>query len=339
MRLLRFSGLILILALLLSLTPFPARAQGGLGATITPDDDGATITVMSGETVVVELPFDPDSALQWRMIMTRTFEQADITVYDTQPGSPAAAAGLQPGDMITAVDGEAVRFSDDLSEVLEARIDETVTLSVVRDGDPLDVALDIRDIPRPTYVRPYVVELVADMPAVSAGFEIGDAILAVDGVMIGSTEQLIAYITERENVEIVVTVRRGLEKLELPVVPVADPTDGVPRIGVSVSETENLISGLSVGLLNLTWYYGVHPFRGSVPPGELRDILVQQGDPRLLESEDGEGLAVWFFEADEVGETRLTFAYADFNLDEPELDQLLDVLIEVTPYRQEGPSV
>jgi regulator of sigma E protease len=50
------------------------------------------------------------------------------------PGRPAAAAGLQPGDEIVAVDGRATRSFDAVSNRVQASDGEPVTLVVLRDG-------------------------------------------------------------------------------------------------------------------------------------------------------------------------------------------------------------
>jgi regulator of sigma E protease len=51
-----------------------------------------------------------------------------------QAGTPAAAAGLRPGDRVVAVDGHSVRTFSDLSHRIRASRGEPVTLTVRRDG-------------------------------------------------------------------------------------------------------------------------------------------------------------------------------------------------------------
>ena len=64
------------------------------------------------------------------------------------PDSPAAAAGLRAGDVITAVDGQAVSASDDLAEhVLKRAPGETVTLRVVRGDEAQDVEVTLGVLP------------------------------------------------------------------------------------------------------------------------------------------------------------------------------------------------
>jgi S1-C subfamily serine protease len=59
-----------------------------------------------------------------------------------EAGSPAAQAGLQAGDLVVAIDGEAVAGVDDMLRLLNSeRIGREVTLAVLRRGKALPVAL------------------------------------------------------------------------------------------------------------------------------------------------------------------------------------------------------
>lgn len=60
-----------------------------------------------------------------------------------EAGSPAAAAGLLPGDTVLAVDGEPVRWWDDVEEVLRARPGREVALRVERAGETRDVVVPV----------------------------------------------------------------------------------------------------------------------------------------------------------------------------------------------------
>jgi regulator of sigma E protease len=56
-----------------------------------------------------------------------------------ESGTPAAAAGLQPGDRIVAVDGRAVETFSAISHRIRASHGDPVTLTVVRDGQRVKV--------------------------------------------------------------------------------------------------------------------------------------------------------------------------------------------------------
>jgi S1-C subfamily serine protease len=64
------------------------------------------------------------------------------------PDSPAAAAGLEAGDVITAVNGDAVTATDDLAEhVLRHVPGDTITLRIVRGGDELELDVTLGVLP------------------------------------------------------------------------------------------------------------------------------------------------------------------------------------------------
>jgi serine protease Do len=72
-------------------------------------------------------------------------------VGDVTPGAPGAKAGLQSGDVITAIDGKRVENPDELTmEVISRAPGTTVTLDVVRNGQPNKVSVTLGQ--RPTGV-------------------------------------------------------------------------------------------------------------------------------------------------------------------------------------------
>jgi S1-C subfamily serine protease len=63
-----------------------------------------------------------------------------VEVVEVVDGSPAAHAGLRPEDLIVALDGTPVSSAGDLQRLMtEERIGETLTVTVVRQGTPVDV--------------------------------------------------------------------------------------------------------------------------------------------------------------------------------------------------------
>ena len=75
-------------------------------------------------------------ALPQRMrVRTGLTQESAVRVVEVQPGSPAQAGGLVPGDLIVALDADAVTGIDDIARVLDGtRIDKRVAVGVVRDG-------------------------------------------------------------------------------------------------------------------------------------------------------------------------------------------------------------
>ena len=73
-----------------------------------------------------------------------------IIVGGVAPGSPAATAGLQPRDVITAVDGQQLSDDSSLAQLLSShQPGDTVTLTVLRNGQQHQVPVTLGDTPSP----------------------------------------------------------------------------------------------------------------------------------------------------------------------------------------------
>lgn len=71
-------------------------------------------------------------------------EERGILVTEVDEGGPAAKGGLKAGDVILKFNGKAVREADDLlDEVAEAEPGQEATITVQRDGKPLDLKVTL----------------------------------------------------------------------------------------------------------------------------------------------------------------------------------------------------
>ncbi len=67
------------------------------------------------------------------------------------PGSPAAAAGLQEGDVITAINGARIEDSQALGRAIrQMKVGTSATLSIYRGRKPREVRVKLGEAPRPT---------------------------------------------------------------------------------------------------------------------------------------------------------------------------------------------
>ena len=99
-----------------------------LSLTITP-----TPHTEEGETVGF-LDFIPD------------YGNLPVTLHQVTPNSPAAEASLQVGDRLVALNGEAVRSAEQVTQTIRAHRGQAVTLRFERDGVQRDVTLTARKL-------------------------------------------------------------------------------------------------------------------------------------------------------------------------------------------------
>ncbi len=111
----------------------PAPAQG-----VTVGRQGATIQVETG-----------DLSQQQLLSGVEYIPVAATQVGGTAPDSPAALAGIQPGDLVYAVDGAVITASNPLNALVQEKLGEEVTLTLLRGDEWLDVSLTPRASPPP----------------------------------------------------------------------------------------------------------------------------------------------------------------------------------------------
>ncbi|MGO9436496.1 MAG: trypsin-like peptidase domain-containing protein [Terracidiphilus sp.] len=69
-----------------------------------------------------------------------------VLVQQVQPGGPADKAGLKPGDIITQVDGRAIKDGDDLvNEIASRKPGSSIRLGFMRDGKATDATVTVGD--------------------------------------------------------------------------------------------------------------------------------------------------------------------------------------------------
>ncbi len=194
--------------------------------------------------------------LLWLMFM---IGKADFAPVVGTTSGVAAEAGLQTGDRITAVDGQAVDTWTHLGMALTtAALDQRpVRLQIDREGGARPVTLDLsrlggvdernlmRDIglvPRRALLRPEIGRLSDDGPARAAGLQVGDRVLSIDGQPVTWWDDIPRLLQEREAAERPVTlqVARSAERLRFEVSPQSIDDNGQRRwvIGIAAPPAE-----------------------------------------------------------------------------------------------------
>jgi S1-C subfamily serine protease len=126
-------------------------------------------------------------------------------------GSAASAAGLQPGDVIAAIDGAPVD-SEFLLAAMVLKAESQLTLSIARGAEPAtDVIVQLRGTPtqlglswRDDDAEPgavFITRVVPHSPAARAGLRVQDRIYALDGAEFAGSDDLLARIAERLQAE------------------------------------------------------------------------------------------------------------------------------------------
>lgn len=160
-------------------------------------------------------------------------DQAGALISQVMPGSPAATAGLQVGDIITAVNGSDVTAETLASTIQALGIGENVTLDVLRDGETIDLqaALAARpaapSINLPFESRPYlgvtleqtdngvvIRQITPQSPAAAAGLQVDDVITAINGTTMTTREAVVSAIQAlKAGDSVSLEIRRGDETL------------------------------------------------------------------------------------------------------------------------------
>jgi serine protease Do len=112
----------------------------------------------------------------------------------TEPieGAPAGEAGVQSGDVIVTVDGEAVRTSRELSRLISQRSPgTTVNLGIIRNGDEIDIAVTLERLPEDEQAAPTPPESIEEPEPDASETSIGVALAPNpdgDGVVVEGVE-------------------------------------------------------------------------------------------------------------------------------------------------------
>ncbi len=148
-----------------------------------------------------------------------------------EAGSPLLEAGLQPGDRVTAVEGEPVAHWKAVTDGLAEAQESAISLDILREGAPLSLRLTLDPSIQVERIEPFVLAEVGSVmpgyPAEGAGFRPGDRIVAVAGEPVTLWWELKEEVSARPGQEIEIRwVREGME-MSTQIVPRAEGTIGI----------------------------------------------------------------------------------------------------------------
>jgi len=177
--------------------------------------------------------------------------------------SPAAVAGLRPGDVVLSIDGTSVTRFEDILSTAAMRPGETLTLEIDRDGAVMTLPVtteivEARMIDKTMqkvgdlgilYPRPAVIQKVIEGSAAdAAGLRSGDRIIEIDGAAINHFDELYKAVAASPGKTLSITVMRDGYRVTLPATPATEQTeqeDGTikefGRLGVEVGSVTEVV--------------------------------------------------------------------------------------------------
>ena len=150
-------------------------------------------------------------------------------------GTPAAAAGLRVGDVITAIDGRPISYWEDVDRAVAKSQARPLTLRVRRGGAEETVTVtprvhaavdpifretrEVWDIGAAPRVIPQITSVAPGSPAEKAALKPGDAIVEIAGQPIDTNDDLLDAIRSRPGRPLTLTAERDGRRLPVTVTP------------------------------------------------------------------------------------------------------------------------
>jgi regulator of sigma E protease len=147
-------------------------------------DEPVAVTIHRGDETIetkVQPRANPPEGQGATGIEIATGRKSIVQISEVDPGSTAAAAGMQDGDRITAINGIPVESEAQVSGLLNGAVHSSAVLTVERDGQTLDLTVAV---PAP---RILITGIGADSPASDALLYPGDQITSIGGIDVVDT--------------------------------------------------------------------------------------------------------------------------------------------------------
>lgn len=163
---------------------------------------------------------------------------ATLGVVAVGAASALAEAGLQPGDLITDVNG--AKFSDSrafIDSLYAVAADTTLTVQRGETGERIDLVVPSLGTAarEPLQRLTLIAGTVPGAPGDLAGIQPGDVVEAFNGETLDSTDDFRARTRENVGREITLTLRRGDEVFDVSLTPRTNPPEGQGAIGIIIN--------------------------------------------------------------------------------------------------------
>lgn len=167
------------------------------------------------------------------------------------PDSPAARAGIQPGDVILQMDGRQTPTWQEVHQSTMLNPDENISIQFRRGDQVMEKAVRLGREPENGFgmlgvapvLRLMIAEVVKGRPAEKAGLLANDIVKSINGVEVHSVEWAVSAVQNSGGKPISITVQRkqgaGNVDRDFSITPAQD--NGVWKIGVAFTPDEPMI--------------------------------------------------------------------------------------------------
>jgi regulator of sigma E protease len=215
----------------------------------------------------------------WAVFAFSGVEHLPAEIGRVDDGGPAAIAGVQPGDVVLAVDGKPVRYFDQIEDLVRESQGRDIELAVKRGNSSLTLKVKPASetganifgeettyfqIGASPYLSSVIGEVQSDMPAQAAGLQPGDKITALDGKPVQDWYDVLTGIRASQGAPVQVQYERNDRVLETTITPklvsgmeasgekTHTPMIGISRFDATVIEDVGPIDAVYYGSLK-TW--------------------------------------------------------------------------------------
>lgn len=199
-----------------------------------------------------------------------------------QPGSPAAVAGFEPGDVIVSIDGHKIEAFSDVQRIVSGSAEEPLAITVDRGGEPVELTAtpEFREVDD-GFGNTHRIGVLGISRATNAAsvstktYSLPEAVAAGVGETWFIVERTASYVAG------VVVGRESADQLGGPI-RVAQVSSQVATLGITALINLAAVLSVSIGLINLLpipmldgghlVFYGIEAARGRPLSERSQDI-------------------------------------------------------------------
>ncbi|MCP5108523.1 MAG: RIP metalloprotease RseP [bacterium] len=204
-------------------------------------------------------------------VTTEKYKMEEPRIGYVKKDSPAAKAGLKPGDLIRSIDGRKIDAWKDLDLTINANPNETLTVEYERGNEQRRTELDVRSATKYDVgdaglfwdYKTVLSEIAEDSPAAGAGIKDGDIILAVDGKPL-SYPDFTDVIGASAEKKLSLKVKRDEEIRNLEITPrkvfylQGEPFKKKEEADAKLADIKKRFPGLQFGIIEKSGTYRIH---------------------------------------------------------------------------------